>query len=167
MGDLIEVKQFFPFVREILQPYTKPQEIELEVIAVSRNVINLTDAVEDDFIGDYSKLIKVIVPFDYKQTGCKIYGAQWLDRKILKSEDYHFFSHNKEGIMEFCLGVPESFPHFKNVILENVKTAENMLTAYERFQKGESEILELKAYSHGTKGRKEYEKDKNKYQNKK
>jgi hypothetical protein len=58
---------------------------------------------------------------------------------------------------------PESFPLMKNVILENIRTAENMLIAYERVMAGESETLDLIAYSHGDKGREQFKKNRKKY----
>jgi len=54
----------------------------------------------------------------------------------------------------------------ENVILENIRTAEKMLMAYELYQTGETKSLELNAYSHGTKGINEYAKDKKRYKGK-
>ena len=66
-----------------------------------------------------------------------------------------------------CVGLPESFPLMKNVILENVKTAENMLIAYERVMTGVSNTLELIAYSHGEHGSKEFQHNKLRYTSRK
>ena len=60
----------------------------------------------------------------------------------------------------------ESFIYMQNVIIENVRTAENMLIAYEQFQKGFAEIVKLKAYSHGEKGKDEYRRDRKRFRTK-
>lgn len=165
MKDLAELKIFYPFSKEIIHPWNEPGKIELIVIAASKNVIEATSASEEDFLGEYSKELKVVIPYDYRSVGCDIYGAKWIDLGNIDAKDWHFFSCDDNGIKKFCLGVPNSFSHLKNVILENVKTAENMLIAYERLLSGKSKKLELKAYSHGAKGKVEYEKDKRRYQN--
>ena len=77
--------------------------------------------------------------------------------------DRHFYEKGKNGMREFCVGVNESFQTLNNVILENVKTAENMLIAYEQVQKGITLRARLIGYAHGNKGEKEYERDRKKY----
>ena len=80
--------------------------------------------------------------------------------------DQHFYDINSHGKYQFCVGVPESFIYMKNVILENVRTADKMLVAYELFQTGQTNKLELLAYSHGDKGQKEYKNERKKYKTK-
>lgn len=111
----------------------------------------------------------IVVPLDYKSNGCQVYGGKWIDTKSLDEKDNHFF-HGKDSRLlltdhglKFCVGTPESFHEMKNVILEAVKTADNMLVAYRKLQTGESSSLELKAYSHGDKGREEYMHDRKRY----
>ena len=113
-----------------------------------------------------SKAKEIIVPFDYKKAGCKVYGGKWIDTKLVKEEYQHFNGKRKDGCYLFCVGVPESFLKMENVILENIRTAEKMLIAYELYQTGETRSLELNAYSHGTKGINEYAKDKKRYKGK-
>ena len=69
---------------------------------------------------------------------------------------------NKFGY-KMCVGTPEAFSSMKNVLLEAVKTADNMLVAYERVQSGTSDRVILNAYSHGDIGRKEYQNDRKRY----
>lgn len=163
MEDIAIVKEEYPFTVYSFIPSQLPQPIVLRVVAANKKLIDKTAADEEDFLGEYSRELKVIVPFNYKTEGCEIYGAKWLDLKRISLEDIHFFSIENDGSKKFCVGVPESFVTMKNVILENIRTAENMLTAYERFQKGKSSKLDLLAYSHGWKGRIEYDRNKRGY----
>ena len=64
---------------------------------------------------------------------------------------------------EFCVGVNKSFQTLNNVILENVKTAEHMLIAYEQVQKGITPRAKLIGYAHGDEGEREYERDRKRY----
>lgn len=120
---------------------------------------------KEDFLGDYSKGLVVKVPLDYRSMGCEVYGASWIRVSELAKDDRHF--HDDCRLTELgyrlCVGVPESFPLMDNVLLECVRTADNMLVAYERVMRGEAERVELASYSHGLAGIKEYRRDGNKY----
>ena len=63
----------------------------------------------------------------------------------------------------FCVGVPQSFIYLKNVILENVRTAESMMIAYESYQRGITNKVDLIAYSHGEEGKNEYSRNRKRY----
>lgn len=160
--DLVQLKKIYPFVRMICSPSSTPVPIQLSVTAVSKEVLETLQAREEDFLAEYSKALQVIIPFDYQQKGCEIYGAGWLNSEAIPQKDRHFYEC-KNGLYNFCLGVPTSFAQMKNVILENIKTADNMLVAYELFQKGINQSVNLIAYSHGKEGENEYAKDKKKY----
>lgn len=147
----------YPYVKVVVYPYSTPQEIELKVLAVTKHILEECNGVYDDFVGNYSKLLTVIIPYNYKNIGCKIYGAEWLDIERIPRHDQHFNGKKGDAYL-FCVGVPESFASMENVVLENVETADNMLVAYESFIRGENTSVELLAYSHGEEGRKEYEK---------
>lgn len=160
--DVEQLKRVYPWTRTIYSPSSVPSPIQLSVTAVSKDVIETLQAREEDFLAEYSKSLQVTIPFDYEQKGCEIYGAGWLDIEAVPQEDRHFFG-SKNGLHKFCLGVPVSFAQMNNVILENIKTADNMLVAYELFQKGINQGVNLIAYSHGKVGEDEYAKDKKKY----
>ena len=165
-ADIQQARKKYPFIEATLLPTVDPTPIQLRVVAVNKSLLEQTNATCEDFVGPYSKELEIIVPFDYKNAGCKVYGGKWIDTIMVKEEYQHFNGKRKDGCYLFCVGVPESFPQMENVILENIKTAEKILIAYELYQTGETKILELNAYSHGTKGINEYIEDKKKYKGK-
>ena len=161
LQDFKELKEKYPFSEISFLPTAKPSFAQIKVIAADSKLVEATFAVKQDFLGAYSKELRIVVPFNYRNIGCKVYGGKWIDVRKLKNEDIHFFHENgklivTENGLHMCVGTPESFRNFNNVILENVKTAANMLVAYERLILGNTKKLELKAYSHGDAGRKEY-----------
>lgn len=137
MADVKELRQYYPFSKRILIPSVEPGPIELDVIAV--------DA-------------------DYQEKGCLVYGGKWIDYSSIPSSQKHFNGRLADGTLLFCVGVPQSFAKLSNVILENVKTADNMLTAYQLLQTGQTKTLNLISYKHGAKGCNEYDKDKKRYE---
>lgn len=139
----------YPFSTITFLPTVDPSPAILKVIAVHKKLIDEVMGSSSDYTGVYSKELFIVVPFDYLKNGCDLYGASWVDLHRIKEKDRHFFNKcrkTKHGY-QLCVGVPESFPLMKNVLLENVKTAENMLIAYERIMRGETSVLEdLKTY---------------------
>lgn len=156
----------YPFSTITFLPTIDPSPAILKVIAVHRKLIDEVMGSSSDFTGIYSKELFIVAPFDYLKNGCDLYGASWVDLHRIKEKDRHFFNKcrkTKHGY-KLCVGVPESFPLMNNVLLENVKTAENMLIAYERLMHGETTTLEdLKTYSHGQAGRQEFVLDRKRY----
>ena len=163
--DFAEMILYYPFSSLYIPPTARPSKASVRVVAVHKDLIEDTGAVEADFLGEYSKELYVIIPFDYKTKGCKVYGAKWLDRNRLKDRDIHFYmgEYQKDYGYEFCLGVPDSFRNMRNVLLENIKTADMMLIAYKDVMSGKTKKLELKAYAHGALGEKEYLHDRKRY----
>ncbi len=164
-NDFKELKKMYPFSELTILPSLLPKIATIRVIAANKDLIQMTGAVESDFTEDYSRELYIEIPTDYKLLGCKVYGAKWIDINLFEDKDIHFYnrlSTNSIGF-ELCVGVPESFPLMKNVILENVRTAENMLIAYERVMTGRSNNLELISYTHGEAGQKQYQNSKSKY----
>ena len=102
------------------------------------------------------------MPYDYTRNGCNIYGASWIDLEKIPPKDHHF-NGKENGKYLFCVGVPQSFIHLKNVLLENVRTAENMMIAYESYQREITKKVNLIAYSHGEKGENEYNRNRKQY----
>ena len=167
--DFRELKEYYPFCSLIILPTASPKPARIRVVAANKGLIEMTRAVESDFLGAYSRELTIEVPINYRRLGCKVFGANWLDLSMFEIKDLHFHDGAKlwpDGY-SLCVRLPESFPLMKNVILENVKTAENMLIAYERVMTGESSTLELIAYSHGEHGSKEFQHNKLRYTSRK
>ena len=88
--DIKELRKEYPFTKIVAYPYANPTKIELKVIAVNNRIIRECNAQADDFKGEFSKEIKVVIPFDYKNRGCDIYGGSWFDIDKIPFEDRHF-----------------------------------------------------------------------------
>lgn len=166
--DFIELREIYPFSSLTIPPTVKPSLASIDVIAVCKHLLDAVQGQPEDFIGEYSKKLRLLVPDEYWKNGCCVYGGGWVDTTLFLDKDIHFF-HNEgklirtEHGLHLCVGTPESFSKMKNVILESVRTAENMLIAYERAQSSESKEIYLKAYSHGNLGKEEYIKDRARY----
>jgi len=161
--DFRELKKHYPFSRIITPPTAKPYEIMIVTIAVGKDIIEDLHAFPEDFTAEYSKCIEIIVPYDYQKTGCRVYGGAWIDISKLKDDECHMLDSLNDGRYQLCVGVPASFAEQKNAILESVRTADNYLVAYERYQKGLTDHLDLITYAHGFAGIIQYEMDTKKY----
>ena len=166
LNEINELKRYYPFTSYTIPPTLSPSPVQIRTVAADYKLIKKTRALEQDFLGEYSKELEIIVPYSYRISGCIVYGGQWINKNILLYNDQHFYDRNSHGKYQFCVGVPESFIYMKNVILENIRTADKMLVAYELFQTGQTNKLELLAYSHGDKGQKEYKNERKKYKTK-
>lgn len=158
----------YPFSELSIYPTVDPQLAIIRVVAVNKTFIEKLRACKSDFITDYSKELYVSIPLNYKDTGCDVYGGGWINPDAFKDSDLHFYQNDVSPFdcfkgYKLCVGTPESFKDMKNVILECVRTAENMLIAYERVMRGDSDVLNLVSYSHGDVGRNEYKLNKKKY----
>lgn len=162
--DLGELYVVYPFCKVEFPPIESKEDVIITVVAANNSLIDQIDGSESDFLGYYSRKLIVVVPSDYCINGCDVYGGAWIDRNKIPPADHHWFSWNPEyQCLKLCVGVPASFCEMNNVILENVKTAENMLIAYECYQRGLTKNLQLNAYSHGEDGWKQYEAQKRIY----
>ena len=165
--DFRELHRLYPF-SSVKMPLSTRKIATIRVVAVDAPLIDRLIATEDDFLGEYSKELHIEVPLDYRDHGCRVYGAAWVDLGKLRAEDVHFFDgavRSPKGYL-LCVGMTESFGRMQNAVLESVRTAQNMLVGYERVMRGESDKLEVKAYSHGCKGLREYQRDPNRYETK-
>lgn len=124
-ADLKELKFFYPYAKIIYIPTYLPSLIVLDVIAVSKEIIDKTHATEEDLCGQYSKKIIVIIPKDYPKSNCLIYGASWLELEKIPYEDRHFYKEVGNEL-QLCVGVPKSAYNLKNVLLENIRTARKL-----------------------------------------
>lgn len=168
LSDFSEVKEEYPFCYLIIPPTVEPTRARIYVVAANRQLISDCYAVKGDFTGNYSKELWISIPADYKEKGCKVYGGAWIDVNRIPDEHRHFYpagSEYKRYGYEFCVGVPDSFKTLKNVILENIRTAEHLLIAYENFLCGGTNTIVIEGYAHGYKGIREYGKNKKRYKN--
>lgn len=170
--DFKELKEIYPFSFLTIPLSCKPQAAVIRVVVANKTLVDAVRGVETDFLGDYSKELYLVVPAGYKTKGCYVYGAKWLDLTKIKHQYVHLIYDTDDPLTKYygwklCVGTPESFGMLHNVILENVKTADNMLIAYERIMRGKTKTLDLIAYAHGEAGRKEFKMNQDKYITKK
>lgn len=97
----------------------------------------------------------------YLKRGATIYGLdQWLDLDKIDSSKQHFYKNQKKGDMyELCVCPTTSVENMTNPLLDNIRTAEHIMNAYEFFLIGYTDKIILKDYSHGEKGIEEYEQE--------
>ncbi|SCY74185.1 hypothetical protein [Butyrivibrio sp. INlla14] len=165
-ADFAEVKKEYPFCFLTIPPTVEPQEAKIYVVAANSQLITACHAVKEDFLGDYSKELWLSIPADYKDKGCKVYGGPWIDINRIPEAYRHFYmakGSDKNHGYELCVGVPDSFRSLKNVILENIRTAEHLLIAYENYLCRNTDTIVVEGYSHGDKGIREYDKNRKKY----
>ena len=161
--DIQKARRVYPFITSYLPPTVAPTPIRLKAIAVNKELIEMTHASVGDFIEPFSRELSILIPFDYKKIGCEVYGGKWIEDEKIATKYLHFNGKREDGSHLLCVGVPDSFIYMENVILENIRTAEKMLIAYELYLTGRTKTLELNAYSHGNRGKNEFEKDTKKY----
>ena len=168
-SDFNELILEYPFSLLTFPPAASFQPAMVKTVAVHKELIEEVQGKKEDFLGNYTKELLIIVPLDYKQKGCRVYGAPWIDFTRIKEQDNHFFpEQNNRAFTEkhghhMCVGVPASFPLMKNVLLENVRTADNMLVAYKNAMIDHSSSIELIAYAHGREGKIEFVNDKRRF----
>ena len=63
--DMEELKREYPFTKKILIPSVNPEPIRLDVVAANIRLIRECNAEENDFKGEYSRELKIIIPYDY------------------------------------------------------------------------------------------------------
>lgn len=163
--DIQELKKKYKYVERVIFPLAKPYLVILKIIAVNNHIIEKTGGVKEDFIGDYSKEITVVIPIDYKNIGCYVYGAKWVEIEKIPEAQRHFFLNGttEDGYKKICVGAPSSHREMKNPILENVRTAEHILFEYELFLSGFKKRIDLIEYSHGDRGEEEYQRNAKRY----
>ena len=139
---------------------------QIDVLAVNAKFMKTSFSKSTDYIYEHSRLITVKIREDYLTAGCEVRCDAWvLDERIPNSDRhiYRYTPYDTDRRPSLCVGTPESFEKLSNPILESIRTAEIILAAYHLFLIGETNQVELLGYSHGDKGRKEYEKDKSRY----
>lgn len=159
-NDYEELKKVYPYCYLSILPSVEAKTATIKVIAVDQYIINLTGATEEDCINDYSKELWISIPTNYKSIGCHIFGGKWIDKDKIPQSEQHFYEFDIKRGYKLCVGVPDSFRDMKNVILENVKTADHILTAYADYLSGRTNRIVLRQFSHGERGINEYKKSK-------
>ena len=165
LQDYNELTKHYPYASIKFQKLGSVEYGLIRVIAVKKKIIDKTLARKEDFLDEYSRELFVVVPHGYRSRGCIVQGAKWLDLTKIPKSDIHllpwgitlFDRYVKLGY-NLCIGVQESFADLKNVILENVRTADHILTAYENFMRGDTNRIKLFGLKHGKEGSKEYSK---------
>ena len=160
--DFKELKSVYPFSYLTILPTVEASTAIIKVIAVSKNIIDITGATKEDLVGNYSKELWIDVPIKYKEDGCNVFGGKWIDKKKIPQDQQHFYNLDPLKGYRLCVGVPESFRTMENVILEKVRTSDHILTAYADYMSGRAKMIILKQYSHGDRGVYEYRKEKRK-----
>lgn len=171
-GDFSELRKEYPFSRMV---YVKADLICFEVWTYSS-----TDLAKFCLSFDEIKLVQnsrrayLIAREDYVRSGALVYAfGGWDNLSRIEKKDQHFYNPSipegieygpllnfiKNGGREVCVCVPSDVPTMDNPLLENVKTLDHMLAAYDQVIRGKSDRVVLHAYSHGLKGIEEYEKD--------
>ena len=102
--------------------------------------------------------VLVAIPANYKEKGCNVFDfnnvIDW--SKIPQAHTHRNFI-KELGIYALCTHLPEEVPEMENPILEDLKTAYALYNEYKRFLRNGK--YELREYSHGDEGRREYERD--------
>lgn len=165
--DLKEVKKYYKYTEIINYPIKDMSKICIKTIALNNRLFEETYSRYEDCVKDYSREIYVVIdPRYYKTNGCDVYGIPW-DVDRIPQESLHLYLDNTmNGCRKLCVGVPASFKNLSNPILECIRSAEHLITAYILYLKGVTNKIELIEYSHGEKGKKEYYENKNKYKTK-
>ena len=88
--DIHRTKEIYPFIEVISPPTVVPVPIQLKVVAAKAEFFEKIHAEREDFTGPFSRELEIIIPFDYRETGCKVYGGKWIDTKLVKTEYQHF-----------------------------------------------------------------------------
>lgn len=103
--------------------------------------------------------VLVGIPADYQNRGCNVIDCKRvIDWSRIPYEHMHRNSIEGFDIYTLCTHLPEEVPQMDNPILENLKSAYALYNEYKRFLRCGK--YELREYSHGENGRREYERDK-------
>ncbi|MBQ7250458.1 MAG: hypothetical protein IJS37_03850 [Bacilli bacterium] len=112
----------------------------------------------------FSKLAYMHVGPNYQKEGTKIYAfSKWSegDLRQIPKENRHFYDTQKpdEGHL-VCAYMEEEVEHMPNVLLFNARTTQAIIRAYQLYLEGVNNSVVLREYSHGDKGRMEYQAEK-------
>lgn len=153
---LRKIECSYKYFRIILLPTLRPTLIGCEIIAVNNTIINSTHATKFDLTNEFSKEVWIVIPTKYKTNGCDVYGGEWIDETKIDNDSKHFYKLEDFSFYKFCVGIDEEMAKSKNIVLENIKTIENVLVEYEKMMVGLCKSYEGLHYSHGLEGIYEY-----------
>ena len=151
--------EYFPLIKvySIIPLYDYPL-FTLSGIAIPETYFKRYALNYDDISFNTDKMLKVFVevPLNYLDVGCKVYdSSKVIDWDKIPHQHRHYNGSSHYG-NELCTHLPEESRDMENPILENIKTAYSLFLESENYLSTGN--WRLKEYSHGDKGKKEYEK---------
>ena len=174
--DFRELIQYYPFSQ---LAFVSDKEIHFEVYAINKKEIKqfkLSKSIVEN--EKFSKRIYLVVNSDYCYEGPAVYSMEkWPQLDKIPYENKHFYNFKnyfyKNGFLYdyyphfrkgrgflTCTSVSKANKAMHNPLLENVKSAEMMLTSYELFLKGINDTIVLRQYKHGDEGVRQYDDEK-------
>lgn len=166
--DFRAMRDEYPFSRMV---WVRRDLIVFETWGYSRAYIEKFNRQFDDVVTEErSKRILLLVDNDYVRKGATPYALEgWSGLDMIDSSDRHFYDTQKpredcpplmefweRGAKEICPCVPMAVLEMENPLLENVRTVDHLLSAYEQFLKGNTSRVVLREYSHNEEGEREY-----------
>ena len=173
--DFKEAIRYYPFSQMIL---VTPYEIHFEVYAINKEEIEQL-GLKKSMIAEeeFNKRLVLVVDNDYREFGPTVYSMEkWKGLDAIPEESKHFYDFkiirleggefvlNRPGFVEgrgyqTCTSVSKANRDMENPLLENIKSADNLLKSYELFLRGINKEIVLRQYKHGDEGVKEYERE--------
>lgn len=146
----------------LLKIYRFKNYVTLDGILISKSDMERLFLTKEEVEGDPSfPRIIARIPGNYREVGCQVIDVNKLIKwELLSPNHRHINNINIDNKLYDCLctHLIEEVPEMENPILENLKTADVVFKEYKRFCL--TGKFELKEYSHGKKGRLEYEEQK-------
>ena len=154
---IIETLDMFPYLTCALIPKSDYPEFVLKGLLIESDYL-ISNSLTIKTAQSYFKnllLVRVVIPLDYRMTGCKIYDVnKVIDWNKLPDEHRHFNGSFDYGNL-ICSHLPEEVPDMDNPILENLRTTFKLFLAYNYYIK--TKQWKMEEYKHGESGKKEYE----------
>lgn len=159
--DIARLKDYYPFIYEVIIPVNNSLINKVyEVYLIDKNMIDDLSLTENYIINKLNnRKVLLIIPTDYKNNGAKIILDKNLKIDRIPDKHVHINGYYRDGY-EFCAGVPQSMINLNNVLLENCRTAENYIVQVNSYLNNEANEINMIEYSHGDRGREEYDREK-------
>lgn len=152
-----EVIKFFPYLKICyIVPYRDYPLFYLSGILIPKKFIDKYSITYNDLVKSNEPLLRItaVIPFDYQNKGCKVYDSDCvIDWELIPDKHKHCNGSSCFG-NELCTHLPDQAGDMSNPILENLKTAYRLFTESQNYIKNGK--WNLKEYSHGEEGRREY-----------
>lgn len=173
--DFKEAIQYYPFSQMVL---VTSDEIHFEVYAINKEEIEQLGLKKSRIANDeFSKRLFLVVDNNYRESGPTVYSMEkWKGLERIPEESKHFYDfkylrlEGNEVVCKMpyfiegrgyqtCTSVAKANKDMNNPLLENIKSAENLLKSYELFLRGINKEIVLRQYEHGDEGVKQYERE--------